>query len=266
MHSQYHEFDRRGDGHLKHSWRLLRNDPGAVPAVAMRSTKTKVAMTTVVVMAAAHGMQAHAQAHSVLYLRLDDLAPPASATGAAPSLAVSLDDALHSTPPAHAPAMRLSLDDTAPPQAAPPPKRGAQRREGPAPAMRLSLDDAVLLALKGNRDLTNARLARVVQRHALRAAQDEFRPRFTLGSVATRTASEGGGSDTSSELSSRASLKARSGGEFAVTWRGARSGSAGSAPYSGAVGLTFTQPLLRGGGWRSRRRGSRARTGRRSAM
>ena len=224
----------------------------------MRSTKTKVAMTAVVVMAA-HGMQAHSQAHSVLYLTLDDLALPASATAGgtraqAPvspsSLVVSLDDALHSTPPGapRAPAMRLSLDDTAPLQAAPPPKRGPQRHAGPAPAMRLSLDDAVLLALKGNRDLTNARLARVVQRHALRAAEDEFRPRFTLGSGATRTGSEGGGSDTSSELSSRASLKVRSGGEFAVTWRGARSGGAGSAPYSGAVGLTFTQPLLRGGG------------------
>ena len=115
-------------------------------------------------------------------------------------------------------------------------------------ALRLTLADTVRLTLESNRDLTNARLSRILQRYSLDIAETEFRPRFTLSSGTQRSGSRGAGPNDSAQISAGTQLRVRTGGQFALTWSGSHSGSGADDPYSQGVNLTFSQPLLRGAG------------------
>ncbi|MYE58913.1 MAG: TolC family protein [Alphaproteobacteria bacterium] len=114
--------------------------------------------------------------------------------------------------------------------------------------LHVSLADTVQLALDNNRDLSNARLGRILQRYSLEIAENEFRPRFALGTGAQRSGAPGTRPNDTAQLSTSALLRIPTGGQFALTWSGHHSGSSGGDPYSQSLSLTFSQPLLRGAG------------------
>ena len=200
-------------------------------------TRRKRAVATIVIMAvllteeAARGAQPEA-----LWLSIGEMGPPAERV---PLVARTRWGARVDRPGM----LRLSLDDTRLPAGE------GERRDRPQ-VLRLSLDEAVRLALERNRDLANARLARVVQRYGLRVAENEFRPRMRFGYGVDRTGSKERAPTDAGTLSSNVSLKVPTGGQFAVSWTGNATGENADAPYSGGVNLTFTQPLLRGAGRR----------------
>ena len=144
--------------------------------------------------------------------------------------------------------LRLSLADLASSLRGPP--AGATAGATAGKALRLSLADTVRLALDNNRDLDNARIGRVLQRYSLEIAENEFRPRFALGSGAQRSGAAGARPQDSTQVSTSALLRVRTGGQFALNWSGSHSGSGTGDRYSQGVSLTFTQPLLRGAGTR----------------
>lgn len=55
-------------------------------------------------------------------------------------------------------------------------------------AIHLTMRDAIVVALRHNRILANARLGRSVERFALRIAEDEFRPQVGVNAFADRDA------------------------------------------------------------------------------
>ena len=122
----------------------------------------------------------------------------------------------------------------------------------PAP-VDLTVRDVIVLALRNNRTLENARLDRSVERFALRIAEDEFRPRITLDAYADRDETDM--VDETSGIGSSVRLRIPTGGELAVRSRGADLGQVapGFASHTGVVELTFVQPLLRGAGFATAR-------------
>lgn len=116
----------------------------------------------------------------------------------------------------------------------------------------LTVEAAIELALRNSRVLSNERLLRSVERYALRVAENEFRPRVTLGAFGMNDRDEVGGAATeTSGLLSGVRLRVPTGGEFAIRSRAEDLGlaGAGGVPSHGSVlDLTFRQPLLRGGG------------------
>ena len=126
---------------------------------------------------------------------------------------------------------------------APRPGEGVAAKE-----LRLTLADTIRLALDNNRDLHSARLGRILQRYSLAIAENEFRPRFGLSTGARRSGMPGARPQDSAQISAGVGLKVRTGGQFALSWGGSHSGSSATESYSQGVNLTFTQPLLRGGG------------------
>ena len=118
------------------------------------------------------------------------------------------------------------------------------------PPLDLTLKDSVLLALRNNRHLINARLDRAAERFSLRVAENEFRPHVTIGPFAERKHTNPSTGTGSTGVSSRVMLRIPSGGEFEVGWRGGgETGDTGSRPpYFNEVEFTFRQPLLRGAG------------------
>lgn len=114
----------------------------------------------------------------------------------------------------------------------------------------LTLKDSVLLALRNNRHLINARLDRAAERLSLQVAENAFRPHVTIGPYAERKHTDPSTDTGSMGVSSRVTLRIPSGGEFAVGWRGGgETGDTGSRPpYFNEVEFSFRQPLLRGAG------------------
>ena len=114
----------------------------------------------------------------------------------------------------------------------------------------LALAECIVLAVRNNRDLAGSRLGRFVERLALEDAEDEFRPRLTLGLSATGESisnpSMSGRTHTSTlGLSPGVSVKLPTGGSVGLSAT-SRVTSRDSASQS--VELTFRQPLLKGGG------------------
>ena len=102
----------------------------------------------------------------------------------------------------------------------------------------LTLADSILLAVRNNRSLINARLRRVVQKFSLQVAEDEFRPDATIGLSGRIDSTEGGDGWTGfGGASSDVSLRIPTGGMFTVTWNDTTLST-----------LSISQPLLRGGG------------------
>ena len=114
----------------------------------------------------------------------------------------------------------------------------------------LSLKEGILLALKNNRRLVNARLDREVQQFSLRVSENRFLPHFTVGPYLERSHTDPGSDVTRGGVSTAVTLLIPSGGELGVRWSGG--GSGGDVPsserYSNELRFTFRQPLLRGAG------------------
>ncbi len=114
----------------------------------------------------------------------------------------------------------------------------------------LTLKEAILLTLKNNRRLVNARLDREVQRFSLRVSENRFRPHVTVGPYLEQSRTEPGADATSAGVSTAVTLLIPTGGEFGVRWSGG--GVSGDVPsserYSNELRFSFRQPLLRGAG------------------
>lgn len=124
----------------------------------------------------------------------------------------------------------------------------APEGKGTPPPLNLSLEESIGLALRNNRELVNARLGRQMELFALRAAENEFRPRVTVGPYLERAHTDPASNVNMAGLSSTMALRVPTGGEFQVEWSGAGGNGPSSTRYSSRLGLTFTQPLLRGAG------------------
>ena len=120
--------------------------------------------------------------------------------------------------------------------------------------LELTLADTIALAIRNNRRLINARLDRVVQKYALKVAEDKFRPDAFIepfieldatGQGVSRVYSAGTG------IASRVVLGIPTGGQFAFVWTNsvaAQRNDLRQTTYATSVTLSFVQPLLRGGG------------------
>ena len=119
----------------------------------------------------------------------------------------------------------------------------------PPTQLDLTVEDVIVLALRNNRLLSNARLSRTVQRFALSVAENEFRPHVTVGAYAERDVADVVAAP--SGVTSALRLRIPTGGEFAIESRVADPGAGQPdvAPHSGMIDVTFTQPLLRGAGF-----------------
>ncbi len=105
----------------------------------------------------------------------------------------------------------------------------------------LTLDEAIGLALKNNRSLLDARLARTVEAFSLEVAEDRYRPTASIGPSVRMEKDDDFTADTSVE----AGLRVQTGGQFTLSWSKPLEGREDS---SGTVNLNFSQPLLRGFG------------------
>lgn len=112
----------------------------------------------------------------------------------------------------------------------------------------LTVQDVVALTLRNSRTLANERLRRSVERFALKIAETEFQPRVTASAYTDRDLTDE--SVTTSGLVTALRLRVPTGGELGLASRlgYTADGSPAVAPHAGVLDLTFTQPLLRGGG------------------
>ena len=117
----------------------------------------------------------------------------------------------------------------------------------------LTLEDSVVLALKNNRRLLNARLDREVERFSLRVAENTFRPHVTIGPYVARRHTDPSTDVDTAGLATRVRLRLPTGGELGLDWEyggrwtGSGSGGVPAQPrHANALTFTFTQPLLRG--------------------
>ena len=127
------------------------------------------------------------------------------------------------------------------PAAADPPRQKAQT---------MTLAEAVTLALRHNRTVENAYLDRLLERFDLKTAQEKFFPDFFLFSSASQEKTAGE-SAQSTEVGGEARLKVPTGGEFSLTWTQPVHSSQHDAwlnDFGNNIVLSFTQPLLKGGG------------------
>ena len=148
----------------------------------------------------------------------------------------------------HASILSFCLASVLPAQ---PPVRASQIANGESVAtIDLAVQDVVALALRNSRTLANERLWRSVERFRLEIAETEFQPRITTGAYADHDRT--GATLASAGLETALRLRVPTGGEFGLTSRLAYTGdeSPAVAPHASVVDLTFTQPLLRGGGIR----------------
>ncbi|CAK8725004.1 Outer membrane protein TolC [Candidatus Electrothrix aarhusensis] len=114
----------------------------------------------------------------------------------------------------------------------------------------MTLAEAVTLALRHSRTVESAYLDRLLERFDLKTAQDKFSPDFSLFSSASQGNTEGE-SSYSTEVGGEAVLKVPTGGEFSLTWSQPVHTSENDqwvGNFGNDLVLSFTQPLLKGGG------------------
>ncbi len=122
----------------------------------------------------------------------------------------------------------------------------AERPNGPVLA--LTLPEAVFLAIRDNRGIHSQYLQRIVDKFALRVAEDVYTPHFTLGSTVSKQRAAG---STSSGLAVNpsATMTTVTGASFSFAWNNNQSQTSGSQPTGASnLSLSFSQPLLAGGG------------------
>ncbi len=114
--------------------------------------------------------------------------------------------------------------------------------------MPLTLPEAVFLALRNNRGIHSQYLQRVVDKFALRVAEDIYTPKLTLGGSILQ-ARNAGASSSSLALSPTGTLTTVTGASFSFGFANAQTRADGSAPSgSSNISVSFDQPLLAGGG------------------
>ena len=115
--------------------------------------------------------------------------------------------------------------------------------------LQLSIREAILLALRYNPNIQNAELDRIIQRYQLRLAHNEFELQYALSAsgVTQKTTFNGVGSARSNSFlaSPELSLKTKLGTQATLTMP---NNVAPDNGYSPLLGLSVTQPLLRGFG------------------
>uniref|UniRef100_UPI0040565F5A TolC family protein n=1 Tax=Candidatus Electrothrix sp. TaxID=2170559 RepID=UPI0040565F5A len=115
---------------------------------------------------------------------------------------------------------------------------------------KMTLAEAVTLALRHSRTVESAYLDRLVQRFDLKIAQDKFLPDAYLFSSAVQE-DVAGESAHRTEISGEAVLKVPTGGAFSLTWSQPVHTSQDDQwfdDFGNDIALSFTQPLLKGGG------------------
>ena len=120
--------------------------------------------------------------------------------------------------------------------------------------MELTLADAIMLALRNNRGLINARLGRELDRITLDEVEDEFRPQARAAidmplSIRSRRSGDDRSSvsDLETTFDSSITMKIPTGGQTTFAWESSRA-TAEEVPYRTTLKFSFIQPLLRGGG------------------
>lgn len=129
----------------------------------------------------------------------------------------------------------------------------------------LTLSDVVALGLENNRNIKNAYLDRIAQRYDLKVAEDKFKldvtPSLSAEASENNHELEDIGETNNSlgeyRMSTRASVRVLTGGEFSAGWIGSNKlentrTSDGSEidgdRFSNALEISFKQPFLRGAG------------------
>lgn len=121
-------------------------------------------------------------------------------------------------------------------------------------AVKMTLADAVIIALNNSIDLKSAYLDRILQQFDLQKAENKFFPEQSMKLTAGRTSNYASVDQRTNAVNTggdyTATLTIPTGGNFNFTWN-----NTGNSPdtnkafaYTSAWSLTFTQPLLRGGG------------------
>lgn len=127
------------------------------------------------------------------------------------------------------------------------------------PAQELTLNEAIVLALRYNRTIKNSYLQRITDKWALYVARDEFRPDADLNAFlgATDTVDKTTSIRTRTyirDFSPTARLRLRTGGSLSATWNNSyirskdNAGGVGIPSHTSGINLSFSQPLLKGGG------------------
>lgn len=123
--------------------------------------------------------------------------------------------------------------------------------------LKMTLPEAVLLAVRDNLGLRNAYLGRVKDKYALWVSEGKFVPKGALSAGLHRSQSRSVGADDSrtdsATFNPTLTWKAPTGADFTFTWNssGQLSNLASSLDRersSNSLGVSVTQPLLRGGG------------------
>ncbi|MDU9050264.1 MAG: TolC family protein [Candidatus Electrothrix sp. Rat3] len=114
----------------------------------------------------------------------------------------------------------------------------------------MTLAEAVTLALRHSRTVESAYLDRLVQKFDLQTAQNKFFPDFAFTSSASQEQTAGK-SAHSTDVGGEAVLKVPTGGEFSLSWTQPVHTSEDEqwlGDFGNDIALSFTQPLLKGGG------------------
>jgi outer membrane protein len=127
------------------------------------------------------------------------------------------------------------------------------QQEGPASSevIEMSLADAVFLSLRHNRDIRTAYLERVIEKFELKVAEDKFFPDIDVTGNTKRLDSKNDIITTiyDEDVSVSFSEKIPTGGEFIFKWSVAGQQQENEEDtQTNSWELTFSQPLLRGGG------------------
>jgi outer membrane protein TolC len=129
--------------------------------------------------------------------------------------------------------------------------------EGPrekSKKLNLTLSDSVFLALRKNRTIESAYLDRISQKYNLAVAEDEFNPDLFITPSGSYNSSESTGRSATGTLgtSFKVRQKVKTGGSFDFVWDNSvartKTKRAADSSYADSWALTFTQPLLKGGG------------------
>ena len=124
------------------------------------------------------------------------------------------------------------------------------RRDSGQSDLDLTLRSGILLALRNNRALVNARLDRMVEQLALQVAENEFRPHVTAGPYLDRRHSALSAGTTAAGIGTRMTLRMPTGATLGVDWRvaGEDGDTRSRERFANELEFTFEQPLLRGAG------------------
>lgn len=130
-----------------------------------------------------------------------------------------------------------------PPVASPP----APAPTAQGPRLALSLADAVFIALRDNRTVQSAYIARTAQKFDLFVAKTRFRPSAIL-SASVEASRDGAVAGSNSAVTPTASWLAPTGAKFQFGWSRLETRAGGATQTSDVASLSLVQPLLRGAG------------------